>query len=174
MPEYQLVIVDGPDQGREFSVSGAAVIGRDPSAGIVLSDTEASRRHATVMIQEGREGLLVEDLGSTNGSFLNGQKIIETHDVVPAKPQRFKVPKGIFEKGAYNALVIRIDGTVAPRGLTAAPVFAGYFDEVKMERPWQMMAREPADPIECLACTTLPPFAFTAATAMSSRPSAFR
>ena len=35
--------------------------------------------------------------------FLNGQKIIETRDVAVDKPQRFKVPKGVFEKGAYNA-----------------------------------------------------------------------
>ncbi len=52
---------------------------------------------------------------------------------------------GLFEKGAFNALVIRLDGQLAIRGLTVAPVFAGYFDEVRMERPWQMTAREPSD-----------------------------
>ena len=106
VPEYQLVIVDGPDEGREFSVSGAAVIGRDPSAGIVLSDTEASRRHATVMIQEGREGLLVEDLGSTNGSFLNGQKIEAGHGMVEG--DKLRIGRTVFE------LRVVATGTVAP------------------------------------------------------------
>ena len=87
--------------------------------------------------------------------FLNGQKIIEARDIPADTPRRFKVPKGIFEKGAFNALVIRLDGTAATRGLTAAPVFAGYFDEVRMERPWQMTGREPSD-LEMKATLSLP------------------
>src|SRR5213076_1029441 len=61
------------------------------------------------------------------------------------QPQRFKVPKGIFEKDAYNALVLRLDGRAAPGGLTEAAVFAGYFDEVKLERPWQVTTRKPSE-----------------------------
>jgi putative membrane-bound dehydrogenase-like protein len=77
--------------------------------------------------------------------FLNGQKIIETRDIPADAPRRFKVPKGIFEKGVYNSLVIQLDGAAAPQGLTVAPVFAGYFDEIKMERPWLMTARQPGE-----------------------------
>ena len=88
--------------------------------------------------------------------FLNGQKIIEARDIPAEQPRRFKVPKGIFEKGAFNALVIRLDGTAAERGLTAAPVFAGDFDEVKMERPWQMSVREPSA-LEMQATVSRPP-----------------
>src|SRR5207247_6152539 len=87
--------------------------------------------------------------------FLNGQKIIEARDIPTEGPRRFKVPKGLLEKGAFNALVIRLDGAAAKGGLTAAPVFAGYFDEVKMERPWQMTAREPSD-LEMKATVSLP------------------
>jgi putative heme-binding domain-containing protein len=75
--------------------------------------------------------------------FLNGQKIIETRDI-PDEPRRFKVPKNIFAKAAYNSLVIRIDGTKAPQGLSVAPVFAGYFDEVRMGRAWQLSVQDPA------------------------------
>ena len=73
MTDVQLKIVDGPDTGREFSVAGTLVIGRDASAGIVLEDSEVSRRHASV--SSGPEGLAVEDLGSTNGTFVNGERI---------------------------------------------------------------------------------------------------
>ena len=87
--------------------------------------------------------------------FLNGQKIIETKDIPADKPRRFKVPKGIFEKGAYNAFVIQLDGAAAKRGLSEAPLFAGYFDEVKMDRAWLMTFRQPTD-AELKAVTAMP------------------
>src|SRR5687767_5331635 len=42
--------------------------------------------------------LTLRDLPGPVAVFLNGQKIFETRDVAAEKPQRFKVPKGIFEK----------------------------------------------------------------------------
>ncbi|MSU34439.1 MAG: c-type cytochrome [Pedosphaera sp.] len=87
--------------------------------------------------------------------FLNGIKIIEGRDLPIEKPRRFKVPKGIFEKSVFNALVIQLDGKAAIRGLTVAPVFAGYFDEVRMEHPWQTTVRKPSD-LEMKAAVSLP------------------
>jgi len=86
---------------------------------------------------------------------INGQKIIETSDIAADEPHRFKVPKGIFEKDAFNSIIIRIEGSLATRGLTSAPVFAGYFDEVKMDRAWLLSARQPVD-AELKAVTTMP------------------
>ena len=90
--------------------------------------------------------------------FLNAQKIIETRDVPAEKPRRFKVPKGILEKGANNTLVIQIDGSAAAQGLTAAPLFAGYFDEIKMDRAWLVSSRQPSD-AELKSVTVAPPLA---------------
>ena len=51
---------------------GSCVLGRDPSADFVLDDELASRRHAQIV---GRAGAWVlEDLGSTNGTLLNGKR----------------------------------------------------------------------------------------------------
>ena len=73
MAEVQLVIVDGPNAGREFGLSGAITIGRDPSAGIVLDDPEASRRHASMTLED--DVVTVEDLGSTNGTYIGSQRV---------------------------------------------------------------------------------------------------
>jgi pSer/pThr/pTyr-binding forkhead associated (FHA) protein len=56
-------------------IGGGETIGRDPECTVVLNDEEASRRHA-VMRLEG-EVMLIEDLGSRNGTFVNGTRISE-------------------------------------------------------------------------------------------------
>lgn len=60
--------------GREFLLkAGTNLVGRDPTADILLSDGTVSRRHAQVIIEENTA--FVEELGSTNGTKVNGQPI---------------------------------------------------------------------------------------------------
>jgi hypothetical protein len=62
------------DDGREFWVDGEATLGRGAACTIPLSgDTFVSQVHARVVDRDGR--LWVEDLGSTNGTFVNGKRI---------------------------------------------------------------------------------------------------
>jgi ABC-2 type transport system ATP-binding protein len=68
-----LVIVEGQDAGREFPIAGTVLVGRDPAADVVIADTEISSRHASLAPGDG--GVAVEDLGSTNGTFVNGQRV---------------------------------------------------------------------------------------------------
>ncbi|MBC8140470.1 MAG: FHA domain-containing protein [Armatimonadetes bacterium] len=69
-----LVAVSGPHVGQSFAARSGAIIGRDPAAEIALpNDTSASRRHARI-VQEALS-LAIEDAGSTNGTFVNGQRI---------------------------------------------------------------------------------------------------
>ncbi|HUF64091.1 MAG TPA: PVC-type heme-binding CxxCH protein [Verrucomicrobiales bacterium] len=89
--------------------------------------------------------LTLQDLPGSVAVFLNGKTIIETRDVPAEEPRRFKAPKGILEKGVYNALVIRTDGGGSGSGLTLAPVFAGYFDEIILSRPWEFRRDAPAE-----------------------------
>ncbi|MBC8103245.1 MAG: FHA domain-containing protein [Cytophagales bacterium] len=76
--EKRLVAVAGPHMGTEFRLTGtgvAQVIGRDPANGVALpGDTKASRAHARVS-GSGGAGWIVEDAGSTNGTFVNGQRV---------------------------------------------------------------------------------------------------
>lgn len=68
-----LAIINGPDAGNVFRIEKPRVtIGRS-GADIVLNDTEASRVHAAVEIRD--TTYLVEDLQSTNGTLIDGNKI---------------------------------------------------------------------------------------------------
>jgi pSer/pThr/pTyr-binding forkhead associated (FHA) protein len=80
MPEIWLVVRDGPDAGREWRVSEQLVIGRAGSADVVLSDPTISRRHAAVSTQG--ETAVVEDLDSSNGTYVNGKPVAEGSRVV--------------------------------------------------------------------------------------------
>jgi len=70
-----LFVVEQPSElrGREFLVAGEATIGRAPECAIMLQDGFVSLHHARVFERGGR--LWIEDLGSTNGTTLNGQRI---------------------------------------------------------------------------------------------------
>jgi pSer/pThr/pTyr-binding forkhead associated (FHA) protein len=72
--EPSLVVVKGPDTGERFVLDRREVmIGRDPDATIFLNDITVSRRHALVVVEE--SGVTVEDLGSLNGTYVNGETV---------------------------------------------------------------------------------------------------
>ncbi len=73
MVGFALTAMDGPLMGQRFSVPGPLEVGRDCPAIPMSFDAGASRRHA--VLQPGAGGLAVTDLGSTNGTFLNGQRV---------------------------------------------------------------------------------------------------
>jgi pSer/pThr/pTyr-binding forkhead associated (FHA) protein len=66
------VVKTGSEAGRRLELGGAVAIGRQ-DGDLVLEDPEVSRRHA-VLRREG-ESIVVEDLDSTNGTFVNGERI---------------------------------------------------------------------------------------------------
>lgn len=70
----QITVVEGCARGARFKISGSATIGRSPDATIMLDDAEISRLHARISRTE--PGVLVlEDLGSRNGTFVNGIRV---------------------------------------------------------------------------------------------------
>lgn len=73
-PRVLLEEGDLVEQAREILLSGQdVVIGRDPQADLVIPSPLVSRRHARLYPEDGY--YLVEDLGSTNHTFLNGQRV---------------------------------------------------------------------------------------------------
>ena len=72
----RLVIVEPrARRGAAYALGGEISIGRDPGATIrIEDDTFVSGRHAKVYVVDGQA--MVEDLGSTNGSYHNGNKLV--------------------------------------------------------------------------------------------------
>lgn len=75
-PQWQLKAMTGTISGKMFLVDGTKIIGRDPGCDIVVAGSHVSRRHAELSIRSGK--LWVKDLGSSNGSFVNGKRNDET------------------------------------------------------------------------------------------------
>lgn len=71
---YRLIIKQGPVPGKVFEIAKQVItIGRDVKSDFVVNDAEVSRTHVRLTVQA--EGCLAEDLSSTNGAFINGQRI---------------------------------------------------------------------------------------------------
>lgn len=94
-----LAVVAGPRElaGVKVPVDGPVVIGRSPGADIVIGDDFVSGSHARVV--PSGDGAVLEDLGSTNGTVLNGQLVqrpvpLKPGDTIDLGPVRLAVQRG--------------------------------------------------------------------------------
>ncbi|WP_022870039.1 FHA domain-containing protein FhaB/FipA [Yaniella halotolerans] len=78
----KLVVTEGPLTGRSIDLGGQPLlIGRAQDAGLILEDDYASGRHARLFPQGSR--WFLEDLGSTNGTFVQGNQLTRTMPIDP-------------------------------------------------------------------------------------------
>ncbi|WP_281175548.1 FHA domain-containing protein [Nitriliruptor alkaliphilus] len=94
-----LVVVRGPNAGSRFLLDrDITTVGRHPDADIFLDDVTVSRRHAELHRTD--EGVLVRDLGSLNGSYVNGERVEE----------RLLVTSEELQIGRFKLLFVGADG----------------------------------------------------------------
>jgi hypothetical protein len=111
---YQLVMQSGPTPGKSYPLDKNEIfIGRDINNDIVISDAEISRKHCRLVLQGG--GYVIEDLGSTNGCFVNGQRLMGPHALVSGDAMMLGENVGL----AYEAIGFDINATVASPGVNA-------------------------------------------------------
>jgi hypothetical protein len=73
-PASRLVITSGPKEGLELSLGDEPLtIGRSSESGLVIRDDYTSTHHARLMLWDG--SWVVQDLDSTNGTFLDGTRV---------------------------------------------------------------------------------------------------
>jgi pSer/pThr/pTyr-binding forkhead associated (FHA) protein len=83
----QLIVTEGSLAGTRIGLSGAPIlIGRANDSTLVLDDDYASTRHARISQQDGM--WIVEDLGSTNGTYLGAHKLAGPTPMEPGVPLR--------------------------------------------------------------------------------------
>jgi pSer/pThr/pTyr-binding forkhead associated (FHA) protein len=108
--EFLIEVVEGPGSGRQVALGQPLVVGREDTADLVLDDPQVSRRHARLTPTDYGAG--VEDLGSRNGTFVNGAQI---HTAVGAQPG------DVIAVGAV-ALELRAQAELAERPSAVRPV----------------------------------------------------
>ena len=121
--EARLSLVVHHDAGMlvvPLAKGGAITIGRTDAADVVVSDDSLSRRHARLLWAD--EGVWLEDLGSTNGTYVGGRKVTRVlispgdevalgsviaalHLVDPSRPVQPIVPEEAFEQWLREALL---------------------------------------------------------------------
>jgi hypothetical protein len=105
---YRLIIQTGISRGTEFPLEKAELfIGRDLNNDIVISDPEVSRRHARLVLTGNTYA--IEDLGSTNGTFLRGQRLTAPVVLTPGEVITF----GENMQLKYDYAMVDPDATVA-------------------------------------------------------------
>lgn len=90
----------GAITGKAFSLTGTMTVGRVAGVDIVIDDDSVSRRHAEVIVN-GRE-VTVKDLGSANGTTVNGAPIAEDTILSPGDIIQFGVVEVMFETGGTS------------------------------------------------------------------------
>ncbi|WP_199242920.1 sigma 54-interacting transcriptional regulator [Vitiosangium sp. GDMCC 1.1324] len=74
--EWTVEVVAGPDKGKKVTTQDALLrVGSDPASDLVLSDQTVSRRH--LELERSGKGILLRDLGSRNGTFLDGHQVMQ-------------------------------------------------------------------------------------------------
>lgn len=113
---FQLVVVQGRSATQTLRVgSGVMTVGRQQDCQLRIASSQVSRKHCQIFEKKGL--LLVKDLGSANGTLVNGKKIAD---------QRVLEPGDELTVGAVKFRIERVEETaVLPGGGKAAAAKAG-------------------------------------------------
>jgi adenylate cyclase len=92
-PQIIMTVLAGPEQGHTFKIARPnTTIGRSNTCEVVINDPLVSRQHCQILL--GMGGINIRDLGSTNGTFLNGVRVTESplrnQDVISIGGTRFR------------------------------------------------------------------------------------
>ena len=125
MAQFQFVMRSGPTPGVVFPLEGEQLtIGRDSNNGVAINDAEVSRKHSRLIFQGGK--YVIDDLGSTNGTFVNGQRlagpvVLKAGDVVSLGEQIVLMYDAISSDAGATVAVSRKAIPSAPPVQSYAP-----------------------------------------------------
>ena len=138
MPELTLVIVEGSQAGGEVSLTAITLIGRDPSADLIIRDPDVSGRHASLVPLAAC--FAIEDLGSTNGTFLNGERLVARRELAPG--DQIQLGATVLEVRGSPASAIPAVQRTRVKQIPALPVLvflAGQLQGTKLQAGAQLV-----------------------------------
>ena len=133
---YVLRFISGKYQGGEFPIVNdkPIIVGRSSDLDMVLVEDMVSRKHARITMQQ--DQIWIEDLGSTNGSFVNGEKIkrarLKEGDRVLIGTSILKVIAGEGAVRADTDVKANLENVAAARRTTQARTMSGSIEEVPL------------------------------------------
>ncbi len=86
-------VIEGDKKGQTISLTEELIVGRADKCHLVLDDSYVSQMHARIFAKNG--GYLVEDLGSTNGTYLNRRRITSATEL--QRGDHVKIGKTVLE-----------------------------------------------------------------------------
>ena len=114
--EFRMIVRTGPNPGTVFELTkDVSLIGRDVTNDVVVGDAEISRQHSRITRTPG--GYVLEDLGSTNGTFVNGERLVAPRVMNPGD----LVALGETVSLTFDATSPESAATVAQPAATAEP-----------------------------------------------------
>jgi predicted component of type VI protein secretion system len=117
--QFQFVMRTGPNPGKIYPLEAPEIIiGRDASNGVAINDAEVSRKHAKLNLHG--SAYVIQDLGSTNGTFINGQRITGSQVLNPGDTVSFGENIVLMYEAAFDPNATVISSAQAPK--TVAPV----------------------------------------------------
>lgn len=114
--DFRMIVRTGPNPGTVFELTKeVSLIGRDVTNDVVVGDAEVSRQHARITRTPG--GYVLEDLGSTNGTFVNSERLVAPRVMNPGD----LVALGETVSLTFDATAPEAAATVAQPAATAEP-----------------------------------------------------
>ena len=142
--QFQLTMRSGPNPGTVYALDGDQLnIGRESSNEIAVNDAEVSRHHARLTFQGGK--YVLEDMGSTNGTFVNGQRlagprVLKSGEVISLGEQIVFVYEAVASDP--GATVISPRSVPEARPVSTPPPPQTYAGEVPASQPGAIPARK--------------------------------
>ena len=125
LPKYMLRGVSGPTFGKTYAMVGTLMLGRSTDCDISIASDEISRHHAKLQVVP--DGVMVEDMGSANGTFVNNQRVhagtlLKAGDELRVDTIRFMLMSPTMDVHQAAAATARIE---APKLKPEAPSSGG-------------------------------------------------
>jgi pSer/pThr/pTyr-binding forkhead associated (FHA) protein len=141
MAQYQLVLRVGPSPGKVFPLmKNEVTIGRDINNEIVINDAEISRKHCRLIMFG--DSFAIEDLGSTNGTWVNERRITSQHQLTNGETIRLGDNITLsFEMVGFDA-----DATIASSSAPPPPQQQAAPPRQQYEQPPVQQYAPPAQP----------------------------